>query len=672
MKSKIAIIVTIILLIIVDALFLYAVHIYAYPSEEEIVENPEDVLVEYFSLIQQEKYDDLIHLINIPNSYSVDSFTARNRNIYQGIKASDIKMEIISTEIEEDEAIITFHNSMNIRGGSLDFNNTASLTKGDDDHYKINWSSELILPDLKNEYKVRVNTISFERGSIMDRNGNILAGQGKAYTVGIIPGKLDQDKEWNIEQISQLLGISIETINKALDEEWVKDNSFVPIKTISGENTELKDQLLQVSGVMIDVISTRIYPYKDIAAHITGYVQGISIEELATLRDSGYDDDSIIGKTGLEKVYEDRLRGKNGVIVYIEDENGKNIKTLSEIKKQDGENIQLTIDINLQAKIYEQLKYDEGLFVIMNHQTGELLALISTPSYDPNLFVMGMSEYEWSVLATDVRYPLYNRFTERWIPGSTFKAITAGIGLTNGAFTTTDTFNYSGTSWKRSSWTNHLITTLSAYSGKKNLRNALVYSDNIYFAQAALSIGEETFTSELDRIKFNEKIDFAFPLAKSIYSNTDVIAGESILADSGYGQGEILVNPIHMISIYSSFVNNGNMIKPYIEYRADRTPEILVANAFSEEAANIVRDDLIQAVEDVNGTGHDVKVNGITIGGKTGTAELKAPGESTGDTLGWFDCFTVDQDLDNSLVIVSMAKNQRSLHLKAIIKTIFE
>ena len=351
MKSKLAIIITIILLIVVDALFLYVVHIYAYPIKEEIVENPEDTLIEYFSLIQEEKYDDLINLINIPNSYSVDSFIARNRNIYQGIKASNMKMEIISTEIEEDNATITFHNSMDIRGGSLDFVNTASLTKNEEGHYKINWSSELIYPELKNEYKVRVNTIEFERGCIMDRNGNILAGQGKAYNVGIVPGKLGEDREANIQQISELLGVSVENINKALEDTWVKDNSFVPIKIIPSEDITLKEQLLQISGVMIDSISTRVYPYKDIAAHLTGYVQNISIEELSTLRDKGYDDDSVIGKTGLEKIFEDRLRGKNGVIVYIEDENGKNINTLSEIQKEDGENIQLTIDINLQSKI---------------------------------------------------------------------------------------------------------------------------------------------------------------------------------------------------------------------------------------------------------------------------------------------------------------------------------
>lgn len=158
---------------------------------------------------------------------------------------------------------------------------------------------------------------------------------------------------------------------------------------------------------------------------------------------------------------------------------------------------------------------------------------------------------------------------------------------------------------------------------------------------------------------------------KSIYSNSNKIFSESILADSGYGQGEILVNPIHMASIYSAFVNEGNMLKPYIEYKASPSVEYLVEGAFSKEATNIIKEDLIQVVENPSGTGHDVKINGITIAGKTGTAELKVSQEDEGDTLGWFNCFTVDENIDDSLLIVSMAKNKKSTFLKNIIKTLF-
>lgn len=641
-------------------------------ATEVIEEEPQEVLIKYFSLLQQGNYEALVDLVNIPNSYSVNDFIARNKNIYQGIQAKNIKIEVLSAEKVENtnNATISFRNTMKIKGNDLDFTNTASVTMGIDNHYKINWSSNLIFPELNNEYKVRVSTLKFERGRILDRNGNVLATQGKASHVGVIPGRLGENKNESVSEIARILKMTEESIHKAITASWVKDDSFVPLKIVASDDAELKQELLMTPGVMIDTISIRVYPYKDIASHITGYVQGITLEEFEKMPvDTDYTLDSIIGKTGVEKAFEDRLRGKDGIKIFIEDDTGKVVKTLSEIRQLDGEDITLTIDINLQAKIYDQLKNDEGVFVIMNYKTGEMLSLISTPSYDANKFVMGFTEDEWEIISNDKHYPLYTRFTESWCPGSTFKPLTAGVGLTSGKLTTTDTFYYYGTSWRKNTWTNHTITTLSAYSGRKNLLNALMFSDNIYFAQAALKIGETEFINGLNRIMFRQKIDFELDLAKSNYSNSEGIAGETILADSGYGQGEILVNPIHMASIYSSFLNGGNMMKPYLEYSAEPHPEYLVQGAFSKDAADIIASDLIQAVENPYATGHNVKVKGLIIGGKTGTAELKAPGQIKGDTLGWFDCFVVN---DNTpYVIVSMAKNQGSTYLKTIIRTLF-
>ena len=205
-----------------------------------------------------------------------------------------------------------------------------------------------------------------------------------------------------------------------------------------------------------------------------------------------------------------------------------------------------------------------------------------------------------------------------------------------------------------------------------------MHSDNIYFAQAALKIGTTTFTESLDKIGFNQKIDFPLELTKSQYANSEGINSEGKLADSGFGQGNILVNPIHMASIYSSFYNNGNMVKPYIEYKENKEPEILIQNAFSEEAANTIKEDLIQVVENPSGTANDMKVNGITIAGKTGTAELKVDkNDNESGTLGWFNCFTTNQG-DNDILIVSMVENVQdnsdggSHYLIKMIRTLFE
>lgn len=666
MKKKLFIIIPIVVVIVLIAVALI-IYLNIINSQK-----PEDVLKHYFSLIEQEKYEEMYNLVNLPEDYSKDDFLARNKNIYQGIDANNIQIEIQTVEKEKNNAMVSYITKMNMKGGQIEFNNTASLTKNGDKQYIINWSSNLIFPELNNNYKVRVSSTDSKRGSLLDRNGTPIAEQGTISKVGIVPGKLGENKEGNIQKIAQLLNISADTINGYLSSSWVKDDSFVPIKNIPYDSKELKEQLLEISGIMIDSKTDRVYPYKEATSHITGYISSITAEELESMQNKGYTSSSVIGKTGLEKEYEDRLKGTDGVKIYIEDENGTNIKTIKEIAAQDGEDIKLTIDLDIQLKIYEQLKNDEGFFVVMNPKTGEILALVSTPSYDANKFILGMTNQEWESLLNAEGNPLYTRFLESWCPGSTMKPLTGAIGLTSGTLSVDDEFNYSGLSWqKNSSWQDHKITTLTAYNGKKNLRNALIYSDNIYFAQATLQIGEETFTDGLDKIKFNESIDFVLPTSKSQYSNTETIQSEATLADSGYGQGQVLVNPIHMASIYSAFVNNGNMIKPYIEYTENKTTEYLVENAFSKQAADEIKEGLIQVVENPSGTGHDVKVEGITIAGKTGTAELKASKDDEGDTLGWFDCFTTDQTTEDSLLIISMAKNQKSSYLKKIIKTLF-
>lgn len=631
------------------------------------------VLKQYFSLIEQKKYEEMYNLVELTEDYSKDDFIKRNKNIYEGIDTNSISIEILDIEKAKENVVISYITKMNLKSGDLEFHNKANLIKNEDKQYKINWSSNLIFPELNNDYKVRVKTVKSERGDLLDRNGKVIVGESLISIIGIVPGKLGENREDNIKKISEVLNIPTETINKELSASWVKDDTFVPIKKVSFDSNEIKDKLLKISGIMIDSERDRVYKYKEATSHITGYTQGITAEELETRRDKGYTSSSIIGKSGLEKQYEGRLRGIDGIKIYIENADGKTIKTIKEVQQRNGENIKLTIDLDIQLKLYEQLKKDEGLFVVMNHQTGEILALVSTPSYDANQFVLGMNSEEWNNLLNADGKPLNSKFLQSWCPGSTFKPITGAIGLTSGMISTEDEFNYSGLAWQKdTSWKEHYITTLKSYNGTKNLRNALIYSDNIYFAQATLKMGEETFREGLDKLKFNEDIGFVLNTSKSQYSNSDTIKRESILADSGYGQGEVLVNPIHMASIYSAFANDGNMIKPYLEYKEDKAAEYLVENAFSKEAANEIKEGMIQVVENPNGTGHDAKVKGVTIAGKTGTAELKLSKEEDGDILGWFNCFNISENIDDSILVVSMAKNQPSSYLKKITKMLFE
>ncbi|MBQ2836374.1 MAG: penicillin-binding transpeptidase domain-containing protein [Clostridia bacterium] len=636
---------------------------------------PEDVWQSYIKLINEQKYEEMYAMLTqeSKSQISKEDFIARNKNIYEGIEMSDMKSEITAVE-EESSSIrkISYNIAMNTEAGSVNFTNTVRLTKDKEKGYLINWSSTLIFPQLNSTDKVRIKTISAQRGTIQDKNGMTLAGEGYVSSVGIVPGKLGENKDADIEKIAQLLGMTSESINKSLSASWVKDDVFVPLKKVSMDDTDLKKALLEIQGIKITSAKSRVYPLGEAAAHLVGYVQNITAEELEENKDKGYNSNSIIGKAGLERIYEERLKGTDGVEIYIEDAEGNRKTDIAKIDVQNGENIKLTIDSNMQTKLYNELKQDEGFFVVMHPKTGELLALVSTPSYNPNDFVIGMSTEKWNSIKNNEANPMLVRYLQSYCPGSTFKPITGAIGLTTGSLSENDTFTYSGTRWKKDGWGEYDITTLTEYDEPKNLRNALINSDNIYFAQATIQIGKSNFTNGLKKIKFGESIDFILSLAKSQYANNGEISNEKLLADSGYGQGQILVNPIHMASIYSAFANEGKMIKPYLEVKENNEVEYLVENAFTAEAANIIKDDMIQVVE--VGTAKDMKVAGRTIAGKTGTAELKASKDAEADVLGWFNCFTTDSD-ENQLLVVSMVENGRDLggshYLIKKIKTLF-
>ena len=639
---------------------------------------PENVWQQYVAYINEQNYDEMYNMITEDSKAQIskDDFVTRNKNIYDGIDMTDMQIQITSVEKENNNTSkISYNQTMDTDAGNVEFENTVRLTKDREKGYLVNWSSSLIFPTLGSNDKVRIKTISAERGSIIDKNGQLLAGSGSVSSVGIVPKKLSENKDADIEKIAELLGMTADSINKSLSALWVKDDSFVPIKKIAMDATDLKNQLLQIPGVKITTAKGRTYPLGEASAQLVGYVQTITADELEKNRGKGYTATSVIGKAGLEKQYEDRLKGKDGVEIYIEGEDGKRKTDIAKIDVQNGETIKLTIDSTIQTKLYNELKDNEGFFVVMHPKTGALLALVSTPSYNPNSFTLGMGTDEWNNIKNDERNPMLTRYLQSYCPGSTFKPITGAIGLTTETLSTEDTFQYSGLSWKKDIWgANDDITTLTAYDEPKNLKNALIHSDNIYFAQAILQIGKKNFTDELDKIKFNENIDFGLTTSKSQYANKIDIPTEKTLADSGYGQGEILVNPIHMASIYSAFANDGNMIKPYIEEKENNQVEYLVENAFSKESANIIKEDLIQVVENPEGTANDMRVDGRTIAGKTGTAELKASKDDQADVLGWFDCFTTDEN-DNQLLVVSMVENGRDLggshYLISKIKTLF-
>lgn len=582
------------------------------------------VVKKYFSYLNEKKYDEMYDLVE--TNLTKEEFVNRIKNIYEGIEAKNISITVATNSKDnKDQCInVTYNTTMNTLAGNTSFMNTAKV-KEESGKYKIKWSSNLIFPDLDEDCKVKVDTLESKRGTIYDRNGKALAIDDSVYEVGIVPGKMNETTD--IKKISQLLNISEETINNSVKADYVTDTTFVPLRKILREDQDTKNELLKIKGIMVSNTIARIYPYKNATSIMTGYIQ------------------DKVGKSGLEYAYNDKLSGRDGKEIYIE-KAGKNIKTIIKKELINGEDINLTIDAELQKNIYEQYKEDKGCTISMDYNTGEILALVSTPSYDANKLSLGITNEEWDRLQNDENKPMYNRYLSTYAPGSTMKPIIGIVGLESGAFTGEEDFGRSGLKWQKdSSWKNLFITTLETYQGDANLRNALVYSDNIYFAKAALKIGRNNLIQYLNDYGFNDKIEFPQDVAKSTYG---AMSSEASIANTGYGQAEVLVNPIHMAMIYSSIANGGNIVKPCLQY--NETSYYSEA-AIRKETADTIKEDLIQVVEE--GTGNECKIEGRTIAGKTGTAEIKADQkDKNGSEIGWFNAFD-----EKGLLIVSMVEN---------------
>lgn len=641
-------------------------------KKEDVWKTPEELLVEYMNHIPAQEYEQMYAMLHIEASGNVsqEDFIKRNSAIYEGIEIQNMAVEIIA--YDEEQLTVTYQTSFDTVAGEISFENEAFFLEGEDG-YKLVWDNSLIFPNLASTDKVRVSTTQANRGEILDRNGRVLAGKGTASSVGIVPGKLE-NREEAIAKIAELLETTSEVIEKKLSAQWVKDDSFVPIKTIPRveeiellkvepdedvlKEKERHESLLAIPGVMISDVEVREYPLGEAAAHLVGYVQSVTAEDLEEHAGEGYTANSVIGRSGMEGLFEKELKGQNGCRIYIVNSEGKEKEELVCILVQHGQDIKLTIDASLQIALYEQFQEDKSCSVAMNPYTGEVLALVSTPSYDNNDFIMGLSSEQWTALNDDEDKPMYNRFRQVWCPGSTFKPVTAAVGLESGAIDPNEDYGNVGLSWQKdTSWGSYYVTTLHAYE-PVILEKALIYSDNIYFAKAALKIGYEEMESSLTQLGFNAELPFEIKMAKSQYSNSESIETEIQLADSGYGQGQVLVNPLHLACIYSAFCNEGNIIKPYLVYQNEVSAEYWISGAFSSETASRVLEGTKKVVNDSHGTGYAAHRDDIVLAGKTGTAEIKASKDDTSGTeLGWFAVFTAEKTVERPILIISMVED---------------
>lgn len=610
--------------------------------------DPVGLVEKYTRLWESKDYEEMYEIIFLEDkdSLSLEEFKKAYDELYTDLNVDSIAIENLGDEkklkeeIEkEDKVSIPIKVTLQTAYGEKSYNVDVSVVKEDVEDkssWYIDWDYDLIYENLAAGDSIITRTTSPVRGVIADRSGNKLAQNSTVIQVGIVPGRLGDMKEEVISDIAKAFSISEDYIKERLNLSWVKDDSFVDIVKIPIEQlSQIEEIHAKNKGATYKEIIDRVYPYKEVAAHLTGYLGYIGEDELKELESQGFTSNSKLGKTGLEKIFDETLRGVPGKKVVLVSNKGTEKEVLKEEIAKNGEDLVITIDIELQKKLYESMNGERGTAASVNYKNGEILAIVSSPSYDPNKFTLGISSGELVALQEDKSNPLLNRFTKAYTPGSILKPITAAIALNDKVIDESFTINVKGKDWQKdSSWGDYYITRVTDPGTPVDLEKAMVYSDNIYFGQVALQIGEENFIQRAKDYGIGVDLKIRYGMNKSQLANENKISSEILLADTGYGQGQVLTNILNIPKAFSAFANEGGIVEPKLIMDKE---EPIRTNIISKEVSSKVFDLMVKVVEDPNGTGHEAYIEGKTIAGKTGTAEVSDANESNQkDEIGWF------------------------------------
>lgn len=625
---------------------------YQHYQETQAVEAGEKTVEQFVQALNKGDYNKAAEMTSKKaankSALSEKEILDQYQNIYGAADVKGLQISNLKVDKKDDSTYsFSYKAKMNTSLGELkDLSYKGTLDRNDG-QTTINWQPNLVFPEMEGNDKVSLTTQEAARGNIIDRNGEPLATTGKLKQLGVVPSKLGDggEKTANIKAIASSFDLTEDAINQAISQSWVQPDYFVPLKIIDGATPELP------AGATIQEVDGRYYPLGEAAAQLIGYVGDITAEDID--KNPELSSNGKIGRSGLEMAFDKDLRGTTGEKLSITDADGVEKKVLIEHEVQNGKDIKLTIDAKAQKTAFDSLGGKAGSTVATTPKTGDLLALASSPSYDPNKMTNGISQEDYKAYEENPEHPFISRFATGYAPGSTFKIITAAIGLDNGTIDPNEVLTINGLKWQKdSSWGSFKTTRVSSDVSQVDLKTALIYSDNIYAAQETLKMGEKKFRTGLDKFIFGEDLDLPISMNPAQISNEDSFNSDILLADTGYGQGELLITPIQQAAMYSVFTNNGTLVYPKLI--ADKETKDK-KNVISETAVQTIVPDLREVVQDVNGTAHSLSALGIPLAAKTGTAEIKEKQDVKGQENSFLFAFNLD---NQGYMMVSMLENK--------------
>lgn len=477
--------------------------------------------------------------------------------------------------------------------------------------------------------RLRIIPVPAKRGLILDKNGNVLVNNKTTYSLFIYPTKLTNDVKSKINNLSKVIKIDKDIILDKIKQ--VGYNSPYPILIKSNIDNKLISIILEnrfnFPPLTIEPSTIRNHPYNNLASHILGYTGEINNYELEEKKDKNYKIGDVIGKYGVEQLYEDFLRGKEGG-QYIEvDSIGRKIRLLNYISSVQGKNIYLTIDLNLQKKVESLIEGKKAAVVVMDVNNGNILAMASKPDYNPNLFYSNFTEKEWKKIQK-LDNPFLNRAINRYTPGSIFKIITTAAALDLGLLSEHRQFYSKGYfmlgGYRFSDWNPHGF-------GWVNIDKALAYSIDTVYYELSLELGINNIKKYSNLFGLGNKTNIGLlgeqkgiiPDNEWKIKNYKIpwYPGDSV--NASIGQGFVMLTPIQATVMIAAVANGGKVLKPKLLNRVDgqMPPKVEIVRKvnISEKNMNIIRKGLRSAV--VYGTASALRFNNLSVAGKTGSAE---------------------------------------------------
>ncbi len=581
------------------------------------------------------------------DAHSLDDFTRVYQNFADTITLKSIEPRILSALAEGNYGEVAYRVDFDtLLIGSLKREMVASMVR-EFDGWRVQWEQKLIMPELINGNRLELSTQTPSRGVILDRAGAPLAGYERAIAIGLVPRDLREDQ---IDQVfltlAELSFYDAETLERIVENtppDW-----YLPVVTLTKEAVEPYIEILRnLSGVRIDEFRSRYYVDGGVAPHALGYMLFISEEQLPYYSRLGYPPDARVGAAGLEASFEIELAGKYGASLFLLNQAGEVQSLLASGDSEPGQSITTTIDKKLQMLLQASLGDFRGAVVVMEVDTGKVLAIVSNPHFDPNAFdLTGNDRGLLDSYFSNPDQPLFNRTTYGQYPlGSVFKVISMSAAMESGLFKQNSTFLCGHSMLVCNSVTLYDWTYNSgaAASGELNLKEGLMRSCNPWFYK----IGESLFLNDMDG--FLSEMAYEFGLG----AETGIEIGEAAgnipktaetcvnSAQISIGQGEVLVTPMQVASVFSALANGGTLYRPALVTKIGpksgsetyvMQPEILGKLPVSDETLTAVQEGLQMVVENTRGTGYwTLEDLDIPVSGKTGTAQTHS-----GTSHAWF------------------------------------